>query len=170
MNRIKTTVGAVAALLVLASCGAADDPTEPVPDDPATSAATSAPPSSLPSTSPTVEGSGPTAASPSGVLSLVESCRAVVDDQQDSVETLRGYARNPLSADVDVQDLDRLRSELLAAELSAPEPLRQELNTQVGVLNGLVQGIQDGKVQNVDMSAFQEARDRITTLCEEAGR
>jgi hypothetical protein len=168
MNRIRTTVGVVTALLVLGGCGA--DSTEPVPDDPASSVATSAPSSSLPSPSPTAEGSAPTTTSSPGALSLRESCQAVADDQQGALDTLRTYARNPLSSDVDVQDLDRLRSELEAVELSAPEPLRQELNNQVGVLNSLVQGIQDGNVQNVDISAFQDARDRISTICEEAAQ
>jgi len=168
MNRIKTTVSAVAALLVLAGCGASEDAPEPVPDDPATSAvATSAPPSTLPSVSPTTAAPAPTAASPSGVLSLADSCRAVLDDQRDALDAVRAYIRNPLADDVDVDDLDRLRSELLAGELSAPEPLRQELNTQVGVLNRLVQGIQDGNVRQIDVDGFADAQERITTLCGE---
>jgi hypothetical protein len=168
MDRLRATVGVVTTLLVLAGCGGADDSTEPVPDDPASSAATSAPPSSLPSISPTVEESPPIPPSPSGVLSLTESCQAVVDDQQDALDTLRDHVRNPLNSDV--EDLDRLRSELLAGELSAPEPLRQELDTQVRVLDALVQGLRDGNVPDVDVTAFQDARDRIATLCEEAAR
>lgn len=95
---------------------------------------------------------------------------AVVDDQQEAVAALRAYVKNPLSPDVDVKDLDRLRSELLAGELSAPTPLRQQLNIQVGVLNSVVQGIQDGNVQSVDIGAFNEAQTSIATLCDEAVR
>ena len=176
MSNVKGAVSAVAVLLVVAGCGAADETPDPAPD-PTSAATTSAPPTPAPSTpaastpgtsSPAASASG--SPSPSGVMTLAESCSAVLDDQQAAVTALQSYVRNPLAGDVDVADLDRLRSELRAGELSAPEPLRQELNTQVGVLNEVVQGIQDGDVQRVDVDAFQGARERIATLCEDAGR
>ena len=178
MNRITITVSAVAALLVLGGCGADTSTTEPVPDSTISSATTTSSSPSPPPSSPTPSSPAPStptasvssAPSPSGVLSLTESCRAVLDDQQDAVAALRNYVRNPLAGDVSAKDLDRLRSELLAGELSAPEPLRQELNTQVGVLNSVVQGIQDGNVQQVDIGSFQDAQQRITSLCADAGR
>lgn len=170
MKSTRTTIGAIAALLVLAGCGA-DGGTDPAPDAPSSAVATSAPPSALPpTTTPTADISSPATPGPSGALTLAESCQAVLDDQQGAVTALRAYVRNPLSADVDVADLDRLRSELLAGELSAPEPLRQELSTQVGVLERVVQGIQDRDVQAVDIGSFEESRERITSLCEEAGQ
>lgn len=177
MNRTKTTVTAVAALLVLAGCNAGDDVSDPAPGPGTSSAPVSTAPTSTAPTSPapsttisTTSTSGPAPASASGVLSLVESCQAVLDDQQTAVTALRAYVKNPLDPKVDVKDLDRLRSELLAGELSAPEPLRQELNRQVGVLNSVVQGIQDRKVQRVDLDAFQDARQRINTVCDSAAR
>ena len=169
MRYIRSTVSAVTALLVLAACGADEETPDPVPD-PTAAGTTSAPQIPTPS-SPAPTSSTPSAAespSPSAVLTLVESCRAVLDDQQAAVTALRTYVRNPLAADVDVEDLDRLRSELKAGELSAPEPLRQELSNQVGVLNSVVEGIQDGNVQRVDVDAFEDARERITSLCEDA--
>lgn len=182
MNRTRTTVTAVAALLVLAGCGAGDGASDPAPDPGATSApASSDPTSSAPTstallstaastTNPTTSASGPAPASTSGVLSLVESCRAVLDDQQSAETALRTYVKNPLDAKVDVQDLDRLRSELRAGELSAPEPPRQELTTQVGVLESVVQGIRDGKVPRADLDAFRNASEKITTVCDSATR
>ncbi len=167
MRYVRSTIGAVAALTVLVACGSGDEVPDPV-TSPSTAATTSAPQTAAPA-SPAPTGSSPSAAasgSPSAALTLVESCRAVLDDQQAAVTTLRTYVRNPLAADV--EDLDRLRSELLAGERSAPEPLRQELNTQVGVLTSVVQGIQDGNVQRVDIDAFQDARNRIVALCEDA--
>ena len=183
MMYIKSTVGAVATLLVLAACGAGDEGADVVPDDPTSPATTSAPatpepespsPESPASESPAPDSPAPASPSPpatgseggSGVLTLAESCRAVLDDQQAAVTALQTYARNPINADV--ADLDRLRSELKTGAVSAPEPLRQELSTQVGVLNSVVEGIQQGNPQRVNVNDFEAAKERITTLCEEA--
>lgn len=177
MNHTKTTLAALACLLAFASCGGGDADEEPLPDAPSSSAVpsltpTPVPPVPLPSDSvaPTPAPTGPAAASPSGVLSLAESCQAVLDDQQDALTAIRDHLRNPLSSGVDMADFDRLRSELLAGELSAPEPLRRELSTQTRVLGSLVQGLQDGDVRQVDVNGFQAATERIGTLCAETGR
>ncbi len=167
MRRIKRTVGAAAALLVLTACGADAEAPDPVPADPTGVPTTSAPATPTPSSPSTSALETPSA---SAALTLAESCRAVLDDQQGAVDLVKSYVRNPLAGDVDVADLDRLRSELLAGEVSAPEPLRQELSTQVGVLDRAVQGIRDGNLKNVSIKAFEDARNRITTLCEEAGQ
>lgn len=174
MNCMRTTVAALATLLVLAGCGGGDAAEDPLPSSSASGAVpsmtpTPVPPAPLPSESlaPSPAPTGPGATSPSGVLSLAESCRAVLDDQRDALAAVGDYVRNPLAGGVDLADFERLRSELLAGELSAPEPLRRELNTQVRVLSSLVQGLQDGDVRQVDVNAFQDATDRIGTLCAE---
>lgn len=180
MNRTRRTIGAVAAVLVLAGCGADGDGGDPVPDPSSTSTSSSptpagpvspAPTSPAPSTPlGTISPPTPVPTDPDGGLSLVDSCQAVLDDQQGAVRAVRDYAGSPLDARDRVGDLDRLRSELAAGQLSAPEPLRQELDTQVGVLTSVVQGIRNGTVQRVDLDAFQRASDRITALCDSAGR
>ena len=171
MMRTKLAASAVAALVILGGCssdnGGSPSPAETDP------AVTSAPPSVAPSTaapSGIVPPAGSPSPAPSAALTLVESCRAVADEQQDGLAAVRTYAANPLDGEVDVQDLDRLRSELKAVRSSAPEALRDALGDQVGVLDTLVQGIQDRKVPKVDVSAYREAAGRIRDLCADAGQ
>lgn len=170
MNPIRSTVCAAAALLALAACGAGDV-TDPDPGVSATSTSgVSTAPSPVPTNfEPTAGSSGPVIV-PSGAVSLADSCRAVLDDQRDAAAMLATYARNPLSGDVSVEDLDHLRSELLAGEQLAPEPLRRELGTQVAVLAAAVQGIREGNVQQLNVDGFKDAQQRITTLCADAGQ
>lgn len=177
MNRTRSSLAALACLVALAGCGEGGGDGTPVPDAPSSGAVpsltpTPVPPVPLPSDSvgPTPAPTGPATASPSGVLSLAESCQAVLDDQQAALTAIQDYLRNPVGGGVDMADFERLRSELLAGELSAPEPLRRELDTQVRVLGSLVEGLQNGDVRQVDVNSFQAATDRIGTLCAQAGQ
>lgn len=167
MNPRKIALSAAAAVLALASCSGGDE-TSTLPDG-----ANSTPPTT--SAAPTLQASatpGPTGESPAGTtsaVSLTEACQAAVEDQAGALAQLQSYMRNPLNSDVSVQDLNEARMQLQADMEMAPEPLREELKTQVAVLETAVDSIQDRNIKSVDVAEFQAAGARITGICETIG-
>lgn len=155
-------LGAAAMLIALAGCTSGSDSNPPATSTPA---ATSSPVESAAPTAPSTAAAQPSEGVSASVLSVAESCRVVLADQAAALGTISDYVRNPLSGDVSVEQLEQLRAELHADELSAPDPLRPHLNRQVGVLNSVVEGIQEPNVEKVDVAAFREAGKQIQEIC-----